>query len=178
MSSRNLATTAHSTKRFALRLKPLVRVCLFVALSFVQVTVKAWEIDLSRRKQDLQKLKGHGPEPAQLSNKPMVDGLFQSLEPTQEIVILHTDKGFIPETVRLRKGNNYRISIVNVNEKEKNTSFILDAFSEHHGTYFGQPKSFEISPKVEGVFSYQCPETAKQGKIVVLPDGDRKPANE
>ena len=66
-----------------------------------------------------------------------------------------------------------------MNEKEKNVSFILDAFSEHHGTFYGQPKEFNIIPKAEGIFSFQCPETAKQGKIVVTgaEDASRKPAS-
>ncbi|PWU18075.1 MAG: hypothetical protein C5B49_07755 [Bdellovibrio sp.] len=177
-------------------------------MSVVQVRVRAWDVDLSRRRDDLQKLKGDGPSsfpssssgssslagqtpgssaggpsrsPASDSAKDglVSSGIFSSLEPTQEIVILNTQDGFVPEILRLKKGQNYRIHVVNVNEKEKNVSFILDAFSQHEGTYFGQPKSFEISPKIEGIFSFQCPETAKQGKILVSPtDADRKPASE
>lgn len=168
------------------RISQIVRHCtkvlLFVAVSVVQVKVKAWEVDLSRRKQDLQKLKGNGP--TTVEGKPKEDSgimgnIFQSMEPTQEIVIMNTDKGFVPDTVRLKRGQNYKIHVINVNDKEKNTSFILDAFSEHHGTFFGQPKTFEVAPKVEGIFSFQCPETAKQGRIVVTPESEgRKPAGE
>lgn len=159
------------------------RVLIFAACFFGQVTVKAWEVDMSRREKDLNKLDKQGPAPLDFSSKADTKGIlgtvFQSLEPTQEVVILNTEKGFVPETVRLKKDRNYKVHIVNVNEKEKNTSFILDAFSEHHGTFFGQPKSFDVSPKVEGIFSFQCPETAKQGRIVVAPDVDvRKPAGE
>lgn len=151
----------------------------FVVVSMVQVSVKAWEVDLSRRKQDLQKLKGNGPTPIDKKETNLLGSVFQSLEPTQELVILNTEKGFVPDTLRLKRGSNYKIHVVNVNEKEKNTSFILDAFSEHHGTFFGQPKTFDLAPKVEGVFSFQCPETAKQGQIVVTPDSDgRRPAGE
>lgn len=156
----------------------------FAACFFGQVTVKAWEVDMSRRQADLKKTEKAGPTPLDFSGpkadgKGILGGVFQSLEPTQEVVILNTEKGFVPDTVRLRKDRNYKVHIVNVNEKEKNTSFILDAFSEHHGTFFGQPKSFEVSPKVEGIFSFQCPETAKQGRIVVTPDVEaRRPAGE
>lgn len=156
------------------------KLIVFVVVSNVQVSVKAWDVDLSRRKQELQKLNGNGPTALQSKKEEnLMSSVFQSLEPTQEIVILNTEKGFVPETLRLKRGQNYKISVVNVNEKEKNTSFILDAFSEHHGTFFGQPKTFELSPKVEGVFSFQCPETAKQGHIVVTPEADaRRPAGE
>ncbi len=93
---------------------------------------------------------------------------------------MNTDKGFVPETVRLKKGGNYRIHVVNVNGKEKNVSFVLDAFSEHHNTVFGEQKTFSVSPKTDGIFSYQCPETAVQGKFIIYTDAgaaDRKPAS-
>ena len=65
-----------------------------------------------------------------------------------------------------------------MNQKEKNASFILDAFSEQHATYFGVEKNFQIQPKVEGIFSFQCPEMSHQGKFVVVSDEPRKPAGE
>lgn len=93
---------------------------------------------------------------------------FDASEPVQELVILQTEKGFVPSTVRVRKNGRYKISVVNVNEKEKNVSFILDGFAEHHSTYFGKVKSFMLEPKKEGVFSFQSPETAAEGKLVVF----------
>jgi plastocyanin domain-containing protein len=141
--------------------------------------VKAWDVDMSRRQKELT----HSRMPANVFDLPakkdegMAANYFESIEPTQEIVILNTEKGFIPETVRLKKGQNYKIHVVNVNNKEKNTSFVLDAFSEHHGTYFGQEKSFSLSPRTEGIFSFQCPETAKQGRLIIVSDSERKPAN-
>lgn len=160
----------------------LARLTLFVAVFFVHVSVKAWDVDLSRRSQDLKKLKVSGPAPVETlgakEEKSLLSGVFSSLEPVQEIVVLNTEKGFVPENLQLRVGGSYKIHVVNVNEKERNVSFILDAFAEHHGTYFGQPQTFELAPKVEGIFSFQCPETAKQGRIVVAPVGDsRRPAS-
>jgi len=139
--------------------------------------VRAWDVDMSRRDKDLQKT--DGPAATEPSTENLVGSFFDSTGPTQEIVILNTEKGFVPETLRLKKGGNYKIHVVNVNEKEKNVSFILDAFSEHYGTFYGQPKEFSIVPKAEGIFSFQCPETAKQGKIVVTGPDEvaRKPAS-
>jgi len=96
-------------------------------------------------------------------------------DPTQDIVILSTENGFVPETLKLKKGFTYKIHVVNVNEKEKNTSFVLEAFSQQHATYFGNKKTFTVSPQQDGVFSFLCPETAKQGKIVVFSDDGIKP---
>jgi hypothetical protein len=100
--------------------------------------------------------------------KGVFDSFFDSGEPIQDIVILQTEHGFVPAIVRMRKNGRYRVSVVNVNEREKNVSFILDAFSEHHATYYGKIKSFTIEPKKEGSFSFQSPETSAEGKLIVF----------
>lgn len=159
--------------------KNFTRWTLFCLAFFTNVSVKAWEVDFSRRQKDLKSLR----LPASITDQQtdstdkMVSNFFEAVEPTQEIVIMNTKKGFVPETIRLRKGQSYKIFVVNVNDKEKNTSFILDSFSEHHATYFGEEKSFNISPKADGIFSFQCPETAQQGRIIVTGDEGRKPAS-
>lgn len=100
--------------------------------------------------------------------KGVFDTIFDSGEPVQEIVIMNTEKGFVPATVRVRVGGRYKVSIVNVNEKEKNVSFILDGFAEHHATYYGKVKSFMLEPKKDGQYSYVSPETAFEGRLVVF----------
>src|SRR5262249_27675801 len=108
------------------------------------------------------------------------DAVFQTADPAQEIVVLNTDKGFIPSQVRVRQGQTYKIYIVNVNESEKNVSFVLDAFSENHATYYGKIKSFTIRPQKEGIYKFMSPETSAQGKLVVAPDekNGRLPASQ
>lgn len=112
--------------------------------------------------------------------KSVLSQVFDSGEPVQDIVILNTEKGFVPNTIRVRKNSRYKISIVNVNEKEKNVSFILDGFAEHHATYYGKVKSFTLNANKEGVFSFESPETAAEGKLVVYnpPITVRNPASE
>ncbi|HEY8272744.1 MAG TPA: cupredoxin domain-containing protein [Pseudobdellovibrionaceae bacterium] len=126
---------------------------------------------MSRRQLDFNRVTNQNRLPD--STKPdetqnLFGQVFDSIEPTQDIVILNTEKGFMPDTLRVKKGNSYRIHVVNVNSKDKNVSFVLDAFSEHHNTLYGQERVFNLNPKVEGVFSYQCPETAVQGRIIVI----------
>lgn len=94
----------------------------------------------------------------------------QPVEPTKEIVILNTEAGFIPDKVRVKKGEAYKVHIVNLNMKEKNVSFLMDSFSQSHNTVFGIKKTFNIEPQVEGVYSYQCPETGIQGQLIVVKD--------
>lgn len=163
--------------------KSCIRSALFFFCFFSHVQVKAWDVDLSRRQKDIRISRQPASivDQSQLPTKTesILSGVFDATEPTQEIVILSTDKGFVPETVRVKKGGKYRLHVVNVNEAHKNSSFIMNAFSEHHATFFGQQKSFSITPQVDGVFSFISPETGHQGKLVVVPaaDSDRKPAS-
>lgn len=159
---------------------------------------QAWEVDFSRRQRKSESMPvtelpqketvaapeivgtGGLPAPEAAFAKPATkkdDGLGSFVKPVrkfspvndrQAVVILNTSKGFIPNNVRLHKDVHYTIHVVNVNEDQKNVSFMLDAFKEHHATYFGQIKSFEFDPDKEGVFEFQCPETSAEGKLVIL----------
>lgn len=177
--------------------KTFTKIFLFLIFSVIHVRVHAWEVDLSRRQNQMQRSMGRAPATAELvplgmnsevptdvlgktsmrpiqvqDEKPNILGkVFQEMtSPSQTIVILNTANGFVPNKIHLKKGMSYNLHIVNVNEAEKNVSFILDAFSEHHATYFGKEKKIEISPKTEGIFSFQCPETAVQGQLIVYSD--------
>ena len=94
----------------------------------------------------------------------------QPVEPTNQIVILNTEKGFVPDKIRLKKGEAYKIHVVNINMSEKNISFIMDSFTQSHNTVFATEKTFNIEPQVEGIYSYQCPETGVQGQLIVVSD--------
>lgn len=164
-----------------------IRVSVFIVFSFVHIHVKAFTVDMSRRQKDLKTLR----LPASIQDQTVIpktqnktdetvsndwaSKVVAPSDPSQDIVILSTENGFVPETLKLKKGFTYKIHVVNVNEKDKNTSFVLDAFSQQHATYFGAKKTFSVSPQQDGVFSFLCPETAKQGKIVVFSDDGVKP---
>lgn len=105
----------------------------------------------------------------------------QPVEPTKQIVILNTEAGFVPDKVRVKKGEAYKVHVVNINMREKNVSFIMDSFTQSHNTVFAVEKSFNIEPQVEGIYSYQCPETGVQGQLIVVKDdksGKRKLASD
>lgn len=110
----------------------------------------------------------HEELPETPKSKSLLGAFLDSGEPVQDMVILHTEHGFVPSTVHMRKNGRYRVSVVNVDEKEKNVSFILEAFSEHHATYYGKIQTFTVEPKKEGSFSFESPETAAAGKLIVF----------
>lgn len=150
------------------------------AIIFAANSVFAFEIDFSRRKPFMKsnEVQGEAPQMTLTPEPTSVENVKVNFEASQDIVILNTDKGFVPKTLALREGVKYKIHVVNVNDKEKNVSFIMSAFAQHHGTYYGQIKTFEVTPSKEGVYTYQCPETSLEGKVVVIPPTDRSIASE
>lgn len=154
-----------------------------VLLGSLRLSAEEWKFDFSRRSKPAtsKELVNSSSDPMSGSEeaapKSFIAGLFDSSEPAQEIVILNTETGFVPTTVRVRQNGVYRLHVVNVNEREKNVSFVLDAFSEHHATYFGKIKTFEISPKRNGVFRFVSPETSAQGRLVVYPAAEPTPGS-
>lgn len=155
--------------------QPLCKTSLIFLMSSGLSVAFALEVDFSRRQVGFTKVENENRIPAgtfedestSIVSKVFDGSGFEAIDPAQDIVIMNTDKGFIPEVINLKKGNNYRMHIVNINGKEKNVSFVMDAFSEHHNTFYGEQKAFTVSPKIDGIFSFQCPETAMQGKLVV-----------
>lgn len=172
--------------------RTIIRAKLFTSLLFLTGVAHAdWKVDFSRRmdntrKEDLREpasadVPQVAPQPSAGAPQPgFFETIFQGNDVAQEIVVLNTEKGFVPSTLRVRKGLNYQIHVVNVNEKEKNVSFVLDSFSEHHATFYGKIKSFVVRPVKEGVYKFVSPETGAQGKLVVSPDSpsNRLPASE
>ena len=166
---------------------------LFTTCFLIHVKVRAaeWAVDLSRRQTDFNRIQNTRMPASNV--QPFIENnsatkndseILQAIKsainpvtPSQDIVIIQNENGFVPDQLNLKKGEVYQIHVVNLNSKEKNVSFLMDSFSQSHNTVFGVEKTFKIQPQVEGVFSYQSPETGVSGKVVVVPDVVRKPAN-
>lgn len=157
------------------RIITLAKLCTSFALLALTLDSLAeeWKVDFSRRLPEVKKEDLREPASLEDGQSPapgFFDAIFSTSEPAQEIVVLNTEKGFVPSQIRVRQGYTYRIFVVNVNENEKNVSFVMDAFSEHHATFYGKLKSFIIKPQKEGVYRFLSPETSAQGKLVVAPE--------
>lgn len=148
----------------------------FTVLLSTQMGWADWSIDFSRRAQNVKpediKMDYKKPE----AEKSVFETVFEASTPVQELVILNTESGFVPASIHLKVGKRYKFNVVNVNKNNKNLSFVMDAFSEHHSTYYGALKSFTIQPKKEGVYSFQCPESSAQGRLVVYPETKTQPS--
>lgn len=170
------------------------KVTLFTLFYLIQVKVHAWEVDLTRRQVDFQRIQNVRMPASVVSVDPnintnsddktsleVVEAIKRAVAPIEaakDIVIVQTETGFVPDSINLQKGQVYQIHIVNLNHKEKNVSFLMDSFSQSHNTVYGNMKAFKISPNIEGVFSYQSPETGATGKVVVVADKVRKVASD
>ena len=131
-----------------------------------------WKIDLTRRAKHIGVQKYIEVIPKE-EKKQVFKYYHSNKHPIQELVIMQTANGFIPESVSLKSGVQYRVHLVNVDKEVKNSSFVLPKFSQYHSMYYGNAKSFIISPQHEGVFKFESPETQNIGKIIVHsnPDG-------
>jgi hypothetical protein len=121
------------------------------SILILSLVVQAWEIDFSRRTTETNSIASETlPWPSSqrlnddfLSESPLKQ-MFTSIDVGQTISLLHTEEGFIPNTLRLKKDNAYKLYVVNVNEKFKNVSFILDSFGQSFGIYFGKTRTSKI----------------------------------
>lgn len=180
MNSLNFKTVKHYTNTF-------LRAFVFAFFFFVQVKVHAQAVPVAdtENKDAITAPKSESKmvvptnalivRPAEASAKKRETDILrairdavQPVEPTNQIVILNTEKGFIPDKVRVKKGEAYKVHVVNINMREKNVSFIMDSFTQAHNTVFAAEKSFNIEPQIEGIYSYQCPETGVQGQLIVV----------
>lgn len=142
----------------------------FGLLLFASVASFAdWKVDFSRRSDQMDKYEVESNVTYSDKSSSFVDSLFKKVVPTEEVVILNTEQGFVPSTIRVKAGIQYRFIVVNVNETARNISFVMDAFSEHHSTYYGKLKSFYVSPKKAGIYTFVSPETSAQGRLIVQP---------
>lgn len=139
---------------------------LFVNLIFISQVQADWMFDFSRRQKDLADIENQ-QKVYKEEKKSLLDMVTDRQEPMQDLVIINTDSGFQPQQVQVKRGQRYRVHVVNINKENKNVSFMFDAFSQHHGTFFGEEVVFEIEPHKEGLFDFHCPETSAKGKLVV-----------
>lgn len=169
-------------------IKNFLRLAVFFTFFFTNIKVKAWDIDFSKRQVDFTSVKDERIPASQNTVETateneaadtaidMIASALKPIEPSQEVIIMQTAQGFVPDKIQLTKGVTYRFHIVNLDPQFKNTSFLFDAFSQSHNTVYGQPKSFVVTPRAEGLFSYQSPETSRQGQVVIV-DDVRSPAS-
>ena len=140
--------------------------CVFSLILFSWTSVAGWDFDFSRRQKDMVDMEQQR-EVYKQESKSLLEIVTDRQAPMQDLVLMITKDGFVPEKIQVRSNQRYQVHVINANKQQKNLSFMLDAFSQHHGAYFGMPKTFIIEPRREGLFDFQCPETGAKGHFVV-----------
>ena len=143
----------------------IIGLIIFISTLSLQAYAE-WKFDFSRRNKDIKEMEKQS-DINKKENRSFLDMVFEKQAPTQEIVLLHTANGFMPQHLQVKKNQRYKVMVVNVDKQSKNVSFMFDAFSEHHGTYFAEPVTFLIEPRKEGMYQFSCPETAAKGQLIV-----------
>lgn len=146
-------------------MRALILILTSLLFSF-QAVADSWKFDFSRRQKDMIELEKQQRQIAS-EEKTVLGMITERQGPMQDIVIINTPSGFLPAQIPIKRNQRYRVHVVNVNKDKKNISFMMDDFSQHHGTFFGEEVVFEIEPRKEGLFSFLCPETGAKGKMVV-----------
>ncbi len=159
-----------------MNVRKFIKLAIGFSIIFSSVSLLAeWKIDLSRRAREIGVDKYVEVIPKE-EKKEVFQYYYSNKHPIQELVIMSTEKGFVPESVSLKAGVQYRIHLVNVNKQEQNTSFVMASFSQYHSMFYGRTKSFILHPKKEGIYKFESPETDYIGKLIVH-SSEKKQAN-
>ena len=126
---------------------------LFTFFFLTHSAVAEWKVDFSRRRKEIKErenLHSRSYRRSQLPSSrqgkrgiaslddkftvvpkkeeaPFLEGILERQAPAQEIVIMHTKDGFFPANVQIYKDRRYKVHVVNVHQKSKNVSFMMDS---------------------------------------------------
>jgi hypothetical protein len=89
-----------------------------ILVSFSLTAFADWKIDLTRRQKDLKRMELEDMVADEKKQGPL-EQIFEKEMPKEEVVIANTDKGFVPNILRLKKDQIYQVSVVNVNKNKK-----------------------------------------------------------
>lgn len=97
-------------------------------------------------------------------------GERQSLEPGGQIqtaTVMLTEKGYQPESIRLRRGIPARVTFVRKVEATCGTELVIPDYQVKRDLPFDEPVVVEFTPSKRGVSEFSCGMKMLRGKIVV-----------
>lgn len=78
-----------------------------------------------------------------------------------------TEKGFQPDTIKLKRGIPARVTFVRKVEETCATEVVIPEFNVKRDLPFKEPVVVEFTPSKRGVFSFTCGMNMLRGKMVV-----------
>jgi|GEM_PF-5798791 len=176
----------------------LSKTFLFIIFSVIQIQVKALEVDWSKRistRNMTTSFSSGSPHPSPSSfstapfrqpatsqdsvtvtiddstavNQEWLNEVFQGPREVQQIVVLHTQEGFLPKQVMMNTSTRYELILVNVHPSQKLASYFLDDMGvQEESMPFGEVKKIILVPKKAGVYSLYSPESGWDAQVVVI----------
>jgi heme/copper-type cytochrome/quinol oxidase subunit 2 len=94
--------------------------------------------------------------------------LFQSPRLSKEVVLLHTDTGFVPKSLVLDTAHVFELTVVNVNSRTKAASFFIDEFGVQQAMPYAETKKVHLIPKQSGKYFVVSPESGFEAHVIVI----------
>jgi plastocyanin domain-containing protein len=91
----------------------------------------------------------------------------RATQKTQNIRINLTEKGYQPESFRLRKGVRARITFIRKTEDECGKEVVFPAFNIRRTLPLNEPVTIIFTPRKAGTFSFVCGMDMLHGKLIV-----------
>lgn len=85
----------------------------------------------------------------------------------QKLTVRVTQRGFEPETLRLRRGVQARITFLRTTDQTCATEIVLPDFGIGRSLPLNQPVVITLTPKTKGEFSFTCGMNMMRGKLIV-----------
>jgi len=85
----------------------------------------------------------------------------------QSVRISLTERGYQPETFRLKKGVPARVTFIRKTEDECGREIVIPAYNIRRELPLNQPVTVSFTPKKAGSFNFMCGMDMLRGKLIV-----------
>jgi len=105
---------------------------------------------------------------APLSEQPQREDRAKEVEPgVQVATVTLTENGYVPDTIKLKRGKLARITFVRAVEATCGTAVVIPAFNIKRDLPLKEPVVIDFTPGKRGVFNFTCGMGMLEGKIIV-----------
>ena len=85
----------------------------------------------------------------------------------QRFTVKITERGFEPESLRLRRGVQARITFLRTTDRTCATEVVISDFGVRRELPLNQPVEIRLTPDKKGEFSFTCGMNMMHGKLIV-----------
>jgi len=163
----NMQTSQIAPRSTKLFFRRCILLSAFLLTSTAKVEIKAIQSSTSSRLPASLTEEGVHPRSQQRSDFQARD-IFQAPRSSKEVVLLHTENGFVPKSLILDTEHVFELTVVNVNAKTKAASFFIDEFGVQQAMPFAETRKVHLRPKQVGKYFVVSPESGHEAFINVI----------